>query len=145
MVRVRVLKPPCYVLRVCRRSFLLRLAVALDDATVTPQQSHVSTPSMPCRAFWLAQTVLPRRISGVLVHNAHRVVETSSEAFILRYRVSHPHVSCVPTPLCNVYWVNRVPKRSSCRLQPTSPNHVGYVPCCMPGILPCLFELHHTR
>ncbi|CAM9975100.1 unnamed protein product, partial [Laminaria digitata] len=32
----------------------------------------------------LNKTVSPERISGFLVHNAHRVVETSSEAFILR-------------------------------------------------------------
>ncbi|CAN0023392.1 unnamed protein product, partial [Ectocarpus fasciculatus] len=32
----------------------------------------------------LTKTVKPEQISGMLVHNAHRVVETSSEAFILR-------------------------------------------------------------
>ncbi|CAM9663637.1 unnamed protein product, partial [Ectocarpus sp. 8 AP-2014] len=32
----------------------------------------------------LTKTVKPEQISGILVHNAHRVVETSSEAFILR-------------------------------------------------------------
>ncbi|CAN0348363.1 unnamed protein product, partial [Scytosiphon promiscuus] len=62
------------------------------DAEYTPAQREVLYTSggvyiVTSRVLivdLLTKTVSPERISGMLVHNAHRVVETSSEAFILR-------------------------------------------------------------